>query len=236
MTKIFRDELIRKSNKEAHSLADGDNSQISLEEHHEHMDKLHKLIDQLRSENTALQNKLAEVQKDLSETTESQYQNARREGYKAGFEEGLKKSKQEFSDLNDSLNECCTLLKQKVLKEFESHKYALFTMLQSSLTKILGEAYTKSETIVALISQAIQTVDNQHELVIYLHRYDYNRIKLCTPEIQAKAKPVKLTFAVDDSIQAGGCILKSQYQGWDAQLSNQLSSLLESISFLFDDK
>ncbi|MGI0118585.1 FliH/SctL family protein [Zooshikella sp. RANM57] len=234
MTQIIRDEAINKLDTHKYELVD--NKQISLVEHNKKISELHKLVDQLKNENSMLYSKLDELQKELSESTESQYQSAKQEGYKTGFNEGLEKSKQEFSDLNDTLSECCILFKDKVLKDIETHKYALFTILQSSLVKILGKAYSESETIISLITEAIQTVDSQHELVVYLHKYDYNRVKHYSSEIQAKVKPIKLSFATDDSLKTGGCILKSRYQGWDAQLDNQLSNLLESISFLFNDK
>ncbi|MBU2711661.1 FliH/SctL family protein [Zooshikella harenae] len=234
MTKIIRDEVIKKLDSDKYELLD--NKQISLADHNKKISELNKFVDQLKNENTILHNKLSDLQKELSESSANHYQSAKQEGYKAGFNEGLEKSKQEFTDLNDTLSECCILFKDKMLKDIENHKYALFTMLQFSLSKILGKAYSKSETIVSLITEAVETVDSQHELIVYLHKYDYNRVKHYSSEIQAKVKPIKLSFATDDSLKTGGCILKSQYQGWDAQLSNQLTNLLESISFLFNDK
>ncbi len=129
-------------------------------------------------------------------------------------------------------------LLERIAEEFVREREQLLNALRPELLRlalaiareIIGyEVSCRPEIIENTLAQALQNLHFATHVVVRLHPEDlahlqaHSRLPQLSPSLQ-------LELVADESIERGGCVLASDYGGFEATLEGQLQALREALA------
>ena len=165
---------------------------------------------------------------------------AKEEGYAQGYEEGLvegkEKALQEAEDLLRLLQSTVeegVRLRVSGLAALEEDFLKLSLLLADKMVrKTIADDVSWLESI---IKEALQSLGNVREIVVYVNPMDYSLIKEQEKDLFVTAK-ANVVFQQDTSVSQGGCLIESENGLIDARLEQRLGKLGKSLmEVLYDE-
>ncbi|MBS1210623.1 MAG: flagellar assembly FliH family protein [Proteobacteria bacterium] len=150
-------------------------------------------------------------------------QEAAREGYASGYEEGVARGRMEAAEMHQmvqALDEALNNLDQQVADEIQALAIEIARQVVRETISV------KPETILAVAREALLSLPQQ-TAVIRAHPDD---VQLLRRYMEDHYEGVGHRIAEDDSITRGGCIIESAGGQIDAQLETRWRRIVENLT------
>ena len=170
---------------------------------------------------------IAEAQKNQ----EQLYNDAKKDVFDHGHEEGFTLGKEEGNRLVDRMHkmlEAVMLRREEILQETESQIVELVILMARKVVKILSE--NQKNVVMANTLAALKKVKSRGKVTLRVNLED---VKLTTSHISEFIQHVEnvngITVMEDSSVERGGCIVETDFGAIDARISSQLQELENKI-------
>jgi flagellar assembly protein FliH len=179
------------------------------------------------------------IQEEAKDAAEQLRQDAREDGFRAGVEQGvqagqeqgLEEARRRFEDEHARL----VADLKRMVADFEGMKEELrlaaqrdllgfSVMLARKLTFAVGELH--HEAVVENVRRAVETVGKFTDLTICVNPADAAAMERFCADLRVQiARGNSVRLAVDESIAAGGCVVRSERTEVDARLETQAEEI-----------
>ena len=153
------------------------------------------------------------------------------EGFDAGREAGYKEGKAEVSRLIERLH---TMLertmdkRQQILAETEQQIVDLVLLMTRKVVKVISE--NQRNVVTSNIIHALRKVKGRADVILRVNLADVGLTSEHTKDFLAAAENIKNITVVEDlSVDAGGCIIETDFGSVDARIASQLHELEQRI-------
>ena len=153
------------------------------------------------------------------------------EGFDAGREAGYKEGKAEVSRLIERLH---TMLertmdkRQQILAETEQQIVDLVLLMTRKIVKVISE--NQRNVVTSNIIHALRKVKGRADVILRVNLADVGLTTDHTKDFLAAAENIKNITVVEDlSVDAGGCIIETDFGSVDARIASQLHELEQRI-------
>ncbi|EEV19681.1 flagellar assembly protein FliH [Treponema vincentii ATCC 35580] len=169
---------------------------------------------------------------DKAEQTEAATQKkAFTEGFDAGREAGFKEGKVEVTRLIERLHtmiERTMDKREEILAETEQQIVDLVLLMTRKIVKVISE--NQRNVVTSNIIHALRKVKGRADVIIRVNLADVGLTSEHTKDFLAAAENIKNITVVEDlSVDAGGCIIETDFGSVDARISSQLHELEQRI-------
>lgn len=151
-----------------------------------------------------------------------------------GYEEGLKRAKEEEDRALKALSEKEIQLTNEYERQVSELEPAFVQILKELLVKITGVTYKyHDEVLLYLLDSGFDTSKKQTAFEVCLSEEDYDRFEAQFPEIQEKySEKLSLTFRRDETLSSGSCKLENENCSIDCGIDISLKGVLENLEML----
>lgn len=186
-------------------------------------------------EEIELQNEVRRVEDLAMEKLKEIQENAYKEGFSLGFEDGRKRAFDENSKvIAQSISELNSLLKtiENMKKEILSHNEAHIMQLLFHMASKLAQAHLEydHEPLINIIKQAIELAQGDENVTVYVSKSQLEFLESVQQQQNAEMDALnKVKLIANDSIKPGGCIVETNYGEVDSQVETRVEQLLVSL-------
>lgn len=183
------------------------------------------------------------INKAKSQVTQIKGQ-AHKEGFDAGFLEGLEKARvaaqEDFDPFLQSLQNSIEHLNQFRTKMYGKVEREMIEMVVALAKRVIHfELSTNEGAVQAMIRLGVQSVLNREQLTIKINPEDKGYAESFRPELQQMFHDIKnITLTANPGIQRGGCIVESNFGTIDSQIDQldaQIDRIMEMTPPNFED-
>ncbi|MDR2490914.1 MAG: flagellar assembly protein FliH [Spirochaetaceae bacterium] len=153
------------------------------------------------------------------------------EGFEKGKDEGFAQGKVEVNRLIERIHRVLERLQDKradVLNETEQQIIDLVLLIARKVVKSVSE--TQKNVVIENIREALGKVKSKGKVTIKVNLSD---LELATAHIEEFTKQLESSGTIeileDSSIDAGGCVVETDFGAIDARIANQLAELEAKI-------
>lgn len=169
---------------------------------------------------------------DRAEQTEAATQKkAFTEGFEAGREAGYKEGKAEVTRLIERLHtmiERTMDKRQQILSETEQQIVDLVLLMTRKVVKVISE--NQRNVVSSNIIHALRKVKGRADVILRVNLADVGLTTEHTKDFLAAAENIKnITVVEDHTVDAGGCIIETDFGSVDARIASQLHELEQRI-------
>lgn len=140
----------------------------------------------------------------------------------------IKKLEEEYSQKNKTLLNLLDEIVDCKSNEITDFEDDLLALAYQAVCKILGQTATDKEMVVAIVKEVISHAQDRMHMTLNVSPQDYDVI-IAAKDKLSRGLSNRLNIVVDDQIQFGGCILKTDAGTIDGRLEQQLQSLLDLL-------
>lgn len=144
------------------------------------------------------------------------------DGYRDGREQGEKEAKAGLAEDAARLQALLGSVRDALEQGIAGAEDAMVEIAYAAVCKVLGQAAASEEGVRAMVQEATRQVRAKEGLVVRLSAADHARLA-------ASSEGVKLEFAADERVAAGGCLIETSGGTLDARLEVQLRQLLDTL-------
>lgn len=165
--------------------------------------------------------------KSLDEIETQAYIRGFNKGEKAGFESATEK----IESLRRMLDEAVEALRRARNRIQRDTEKEILELVLAVAGRIVGhEVQNNRETIVTVVREALQKVENQDTAVIKMNPADIDFIdRLRLPFSSFSRNPDSLRIEADDSVGIGGCLVETDGGDIDARIESRLRIVGEAF-------
>lgn len=156
---------------------------------------------------------------------------AKKQGFDQGREEGFKEGKLEVERLIDRLHVILDRAMDKraeILEQTETQVIELVLLIAKKVVKTISE--NQKNVVLSNVSQALRKLKTRSDIIIRVNLAD---LQLTTEHakdfIEAAENVKKLSIVEDSSVDRGGCIIETDFGEIDARIQSQLHAMEEKI-------
>jgi flagellar assembly protein FliH len=156
---------------------------------------------------------------------------ARKEGFSQGREEGYTDGKAEVERLVDQLHKVISSAVEKrneIIDESETQLINLVLQISQKVIKVISE--NQKNVVVNNVIQSLRKLKTRGDVVI---RVNLDDVQLTSDHIKDFMRMVEnvksITVVEDSSVDKGGCILETDFGEIDARISSQLKEIQDKI-------
>lgn len=206
-------------------------------------------IQQLQNEIYKLENKRAQLITDTENEIKQLRNNWEQEkaqliaqtkeiGYEAGFEEGKKESLEQYQQLIEQANSLIVSAKQDYYKTIEKSEGTILQLAVQIAEKIMKHKLTEQpEFFMPIVRAAIKEIQDQLELIIYLHPANYDYVLAEKQELERLLdSKADLSIRINEGLAEGSCIIEHPFGKIDASIKTQLSQIHHVLQELMMEK
>lgn len=163
-----------------------------------------------------------------------------KEGEKKGYEDGLKRGRDEAYDEFKSQAEHALQSFESMVKSFESLKAEVFKANERFLMELvfrvakmvaLKELSTDEQYVLRLSKGLLDSVGIRENVKLRINPKDAKSIDNLKAELSKTFVDLKnLTIEASDEVQGGGCKIETQWSAIDASIETQLKGLHEALN------
>lgn len=159
---------------------------------------------------------------------------ARGDGYQAGYEDGQRKAEEELAAANQELaghrEELEAEYRQKLL-EMEGQ---VLEAVCDVLERVFGIQFDSfGQILLHLVGQAVQQVEGAKEFTVRVHPGQYGYLKEHQQELAAQVGPsVGIQLEADTSLAESGCMIETDSGFFDCSLDVQFRNLIKAVRML----
>lgn len=221
---------------------------ISHLNNREMFDDQHTVERELQIASETLQNLKAQQSHLINETkakikqekanweTEKQYliEQAKEEGYQAGFDHGKEKSMNEYAHLLEKANAITTAAKKDYYATLEQSDGMILDIAIHTAEKIVKQSLSENpESFLPIITEAIREIKDQPCITIYLHAVNYKFILQQKDELAHILNDEKeISIYIDKDAKEGHCLIEHQFGQVDASIDTQLQQVRNVLHVL----
>ena len=197
--------------------------------------KADELTAKTNADSAAQKEQAADDVKKMLAAAETDAEAKRKQGYDEGFEkgrgEGFTQGTVEVNRLVERIHRVLERLQDKradVLKETEQQIIDLVLLITRKVVKSISE--TQKNVVIENIREALGKVKSKGKITIKVNLAD---LELSTAHIEEFTKQLESSGTIeileDSSIDAGGCVVETDFGAIDARIANQLAELEAKI-------
>ena len=152
---------------------------------------------------------------------------AQKEGYQQGKEDGIQQGYSEMADILAHAKEIVTLSKQDYEKRIESAEPIILELAIKVAEKIIGlEMKETNDTFLSIVKRTIKQARDNREVQLHVHPTQYPFILSQKEELDA-IFPKNTDFYIypDEDLAENSCIIESESGRIDASVDSQLHEL-----------
>ncbi|MBC5635960.1 flagellar assembly protein FliH [Ornithinibacillus sp. BX22] len=208
-------------------------------------EQLQSELDQLKAAQDRLE--LIKIQQeDLIANTEQEIQSAkeawqqeklelieqaRQEGFQAGFEQGKVESLEQYHHLIEQANGIIEASKLDYQSTVEKSEETILTLAVHVAKKIIKQEIDKEpDLFLPIVKDAISTIKDQREVTIYLHPENYEYILSQKNELEKILESkATLSIYINEALEVGSCVIEHPFGKIDASIHTQLSKIYEVL-------
>ena len=175
--------------------------------------------------------KAADIIAKAEQTEAATQKKAFTEGFDTGREAGYKEGKTEVTRLIERLH---TILertmdkREQILAETEQQIVDLVLLMTRKVVKVISE--NQRNVVTSNIIHALRKVKGRADVIVRVNLADVGLTTEHTKDFLAAAENIKgLTVAEDLTVDAGGCIIETDFGSVDARIASQLHELEQRI-------
>lgn len=164
-------------------------------------------------------------------------ENAKQEGYKAGFEEGERVANQANQAKLNQANNVIKLSEQEYVKRVEESEEAILQLGLTAASKIIHQALEEDPSrYVSIVRSLIEEVKEQETIQLLVHPDYYQLVIEQKEELQLLVQQrASLTIHPEGSLEPSQCYVESSYGRIDASVDSQLKELRTILSQLLEE-
>ena len=163
-----------------------------------------------------------------------QFENIAKKAYAEGFAQGEQDAKalaeQQIAPLIGTLGNVIAELtdtRQKLQRQIESEVVDLALQVGR---KVVGQALQTDPDIVArIVHEALKQVDNPEKIAVRLNPADIKRLQSTPAQAILGGHADRIQFEADAGVEAGGCLVQTEYGEIDARIEKQFRAIEEAF-------
>ncbi|WP_047981272.1 flagellar assembly protein FliH [Ornithinibacillus contaminans] len=152
---------------------------------------------------------------------------AKETGYQEGFAQGKEESITQYQELLEQANSIIIASKKDYEATIEKSEESILMLgLQVAEKVIKQQLKDDPASFVPIVKDAISTIKDQRVLSIYLHPDHYEYVLSQKSELERiLEKKAELSIYVNESLEAGSCVIEHPFGKIDASVDTQLSQI-----------
>ncbi len=175
--------------------------------------------------------KARDIITDSEKNKDAVNQDAYKEGFNRGREEGFKEGNLEVQRLTDRLHTIINKTmdrRQEILSETEQQIVDLVLLMTRKVVKVISE--NQRNVVVSNVVHALRKVKGRGDVVIRVNLADVKMTTEHTKNFISAAENIKnITVVEDSTVDQGGCIIETDFGAVDARITSQLNELEQKI-------
>ncbi|OCL27084.1 hypothetical protein U472_06280 [Orenia metallireducens] len=209
---IDRDKLLKEAKEEAESIV----SQAQA-----------KARDILTNAEKEVANLNSQTQQKIQEVIEQGKAEGYQQGLQLGREEGLNKGVTQLQNLIINLDQKVVEFNQSLEERESEFKEDLIRLAIAISKKIIGrELKIDAELLKGIIQKTISLLDGEEEIVIRVAPSDIEILATYKEELISSNNGLeRVKIVSDENIQSSGCIIETDFGGFDATIDSQLAEI-----------
>ena len=178
---------------------------------------------------------IAQMQQDAVRQIEQQREaalaDAKREGYDAGYSEGMHQVEQMKEELAESQRQMTAAYEQK-LNELEPLFIEKLTGIYEHVFKV--NMMSDKQVLLYLAENVIRNVEGNREFFVHVSKEDYAAVNMQKKQLEAAAAGANTSVEVvqDTTLSEGECMIETDGGIFDCGLGTQLSELKKQLLLL----
>lgn len=169
---------------------------------------------------------------------QSTYEQASKNGYTDGFEQGSNLAKQELQKEEQRLLQ----KEQQLQKEYESQMQDMEAALMETLTGIYAHVFQinmeeEKQVLTYLINNTLHSIEGNRDFIVHLSKEDYPKIKGRKEELlTGLGENATIEFIEDSFVAENGCLIETTSGIFDCGVDTQLKELNKQLRLLSYEK
>lgn len=161
---------------------------------------------------------------------------AQKEGYQQGREDGIQKGYSEMADTILYAKEIVDLSKQEYGKQIESAEPVILELAIKVAEKIIGlELEENNEAFLSIVKRTIKQARDNREVQLHVHPLQYPFILSQKEELEAIfPKNTEFYIYPDEDLSENSCIIESENGRIDASVDSQLQEMRAKLIELLE--
>lgn len=232
-----KDEFVPGLHAEALEEIQGEENEETATSMEELSEKKEQILEEARSEAENILNKAENDAVAIAREAEDErirvMREASEEGYKSGYEEGVRKSQEELETQMKNLQK----EKEELEKEMEEKRknmepQLVDTILEvfSHVTHVLTE--DKKDLILAVVNSALEEIEINKNFIIRVCPEDAVFLRENREKIAVSSEEIEVEITEDATMKKGQCMIDTELGVFDCSLDIQLSELIKDIKIL----
>jgi flagellar assembly protein FliH len=173
----------------------------------------------------------AKLVRDAEGHVETLTEQAKKEGFERGHEDGYASGKDEVERLIDQIHSVISHSIEKrneIIEESETQLVNLVLLIARKVVKVISE--NQRNVVINNVIQALRKLKSRGEVVIRVNLADVKLTSAHVKDFMRMVENVKSVTVVEDStVDRGGCIIETDFGQIDARISSQLREIEEKI-------
>ncbi len=182
----------------------------------------------------------AEIQSDRDQWEKQEkmmyIEQAQKEGYQQGVEDGIQKGYNEIADEISFAKEVVESSKKDYRQHIESSETVILDLALKVAEKIIGSEIEKDDaSFLSIVKKAIKEAREYREVQLHIHPVHYQSILSLKQELIAIfPKDTELYIFPDDELEENSCVIESENGRIDASVDSQLHVIKTKLTELLE--
>lgn len=205
--------------------------QLGIQRIQEAKDELDSIFKQKEQLIVDTENQIEQARKDWEQERNLLVQQAKEEGYQAGFEQGKMESLEQFNHLLEQANSIIIASKKDYQSTVEKSEDTILSLAVQVAEKIMKQVVENHpESFLPIVKEAINSIKDQRELSIYLHPDNYEYVLSQKSELERVVdSKTDLSLYINESLEIGSCVIEYPFGKIDASIDTQLHQIKQVL-------
>lgn len=204
--------------------------------------KTREVVDKYKAEIEQLEKQRRELKEQTEQEIEKKKQEweaekktwieqAREEGYQAGFTSGEKDAREKYKEYVSQANSLVTAAQKDYEKTVAASDEAIVQLAMQAAEKIIVQQIdVEPGAFLNIIKAAIKEIDNQSEVAIYVHPGNYEFVLQQKDELKRILEDnLKLFIYANENLKDNACLINHPFGQIDASVDSQLEEIRTSL-------
>lgn len=173
-----------------------------------------------------------ETEEDAGQLTADALNNARDEGYQAGFTDGFYKGalqeKAQLLEQSSTLNGLITSIPTAINANRLQQSSEIANIVLAITAQLFSQQQQDKNAITRQVTQIIEQLNEAQHIDIALHPQDWDTLQKSGFTETMKHYP-KLQFTPNEQLRLGGCVVSSEHGVFDASIERQIDNLKQVL-------
>ena len=195
------------------------------------------LVQQANEQAATIKNEIEQARVYWEQEERPMYmEQAQKEGYQQGIEDGVQKGYRETAEAIAYAKEIVELSKQEYSKQIEAAEPVILELAMKVAGKIIGyELKENEEAFFSMVKRAIKEARENREVQLHIHPSQYPFILSHKEELEAIfPKNTDLYVYPNDELAESSCIIESESGRIDASIDSQLREMKDKLLELLE--